>query len=126
MHTHIPPSLPTISADPDRLQQVILNLLDNAIKFTPGGGQVTLAVTQREDEIEVSVQDTGRGMSDQERERAFESYYRGEGGGAGLGLTIARAIVEAHGGQMGIESSVGQGTSVWFTLRQAQDSALSL
>jgi signal transduction histidine kinase len=124
LHTHIPPSLPTISADPDRLQRVILNLLDNAIKFTPSGGQVTLAVTQGEDEIEISVQDTGRGMSDQERERAFESYYRGEGGGAGLGLTIARAIVEAHGGRMGIESSLGQGTRVWFTLRQAQDSAL--
>jgi signal transduction histidine kinase len=124
LHTYIPPSPPTISADPDRLQQVILNLLDNAIKFTPGGGQVTLAVTHQEGEIEVSVQDTGRGMSDQERERAFESYYRGKGGGAGLGLTIARAIVEAHGGRMGIESSLGQGTRVWFTLRQAQDSAL--
>jgi signal transduction histidine kinase len=62
------------------------------------------------------VQDTGRGMSDEERERAFESYYRGEGGGAGLGLTIARAIVEAHGGRIGIESSLGQGSRVWFTL----------
>jgi signal transduction histidine kinase len=116
LNTDLPPSLPTISADPDRLQQVILNLLDNALKFTPSGGQVTLTVTRREGEIEVSVQDTGRGMSDGERERAFESYYHGEGGGAGLGLTIARAIVEAHGGRMGIESSVGQGTRVWFTL----------
>ena len=129
LSTDVPPSLPTISADPDRLQQVILNLLDNAIKFTPGGGQVTLTVTQREGgalspsegEIEVSVQDTGRGMSDEERNRAFEPYYRGEGGGSGLGLTIARAIVEAHGGRMGIESSVGQGTRVWFTLRQPFD-----
>ena len=132
LNTNVPPSLPTTSADPDRLQRVILNLLDNAIKFTPSGGQVTLAVTQREGgalspvlsaveglskgEIEVSVRDTGRGMSDEERERVFESYYRGEGGGAGLGLTIARAIVEAHGGLMGIESSVGQGSRVWFTL----------
>jgi len=116
LHTDIPPSLPTVSADPDRLQQVILNLLDNAIKFTPGGGQVTLAVTQGKGEIEVSVQDTGRGMSDEEQERAFEAYYRSEGGGSGLGLTIARAIVEAHGGQMGIESSLGQGTLVWFAL----------
>jgi signal transduction histidine kinase len=129
LSTDVPPSLPTISADPDRLQQVILNLLDNAIKFTPGGGQVTLTVTQREGgalspskgEIEVSVQDTGRGMSDEERNRAFEPYYRGEGGGSGLGLTIARAIVEAHGGRMGIGSSVGQGTRVWFTLRQPFD-----
>jgi signal transduction histidine kinase len=77
---------------------------------------VTLAVTQQEGDIEISVQDTGRGMSDEEHERAFEAYYRGEGGGAGLGLTIARAIVEAHGGRMGIESILGQGTRVWFAL----------
>ncbi|MCK4470362.1 MAG: HAMP domain-containing histidine kinase, partial [Anaerolineae bacterium] len=112
----VPPSLPMISTDPDRLQRVILNLLDNGIKFTPAGGQVTLAVTQRESEIEISVRDTGRGMSDEERERAFEPYYQGEEGGAGLGLAIARAIVEAHGGRMGIESSKGQGSRVWFTL----------
>ncbi len=68
------------------------------------------------DEIEISVQDTGRGMSDDEQERAFEAYYRGAGGGSGLGLTIARVIVDAHGGQMGIESSLGQGCRVWFTL----------
>jgi signal transduction histidine kinase len=55
-------------------------------------------------------------MSEEERGRAFEPYYRGAGGGAGLGLTIARAIVEAHGGQMGIESSPGRGSRVWFTL----------
>jgi signal transduction histidine kinase len=115
LNSVVPPSLPTISADPDRLQRVILNLLDNAIKFTPSGGQVTLAVTQQEGDIEVSVQDTGRGMSDEEQNRAFEPYYGSEGGGAGLGLTIARAIVEAHGGRMGIESSLGQGTRVWFT-----------
>ena len=112
----IPPDLPKVLADPDRLQRVILNLLDNAIKFTPGGGRVALAVTRRAGEVQVSVQDTGRGMSHEEQERAFEPYYRGEGGGSGLGLTISRAIVEAHGGQMGIESNLGQGTRVWFTL----------
>ncbi len=112
----VPLDLSVVSADPDRLQRVILNLLDNGIKFTPAGGQVTLAVTQRESEIEVSVQDSGRGMSDEERERAFEPYYHGERGGAGLGLTIARAIVEAHGGRMGIESGKGQGSRVWLAL----------
>lgn len=112
----VPPNLPTISADPDRVQRVILNLLDNGIKFTPSGGQVMLTVRQRADEIEISVQDTGRGLTDEEQERAFEPYYRGQGGGAGLGLTIARAIVEAHGGQMGIENSQGQGCLAWFTL----------
>jgi signal transduction histidine kinase len=116
LNTDIPPSVVSISADPDRLQRVILNLLDNAIKFTPSGGQVTLAVMQRGGEIEVSVEDTGRGMSDEELEKAFDPYHRGEGGGTGLGLTIARAIVEAHGGRMGIESRPGQGSRVWFSL----------
>jgi two-component system phosphate regulon sensor histidine kinase PhoR len=105
-----------VSADPDRLQRVILNLLDNGIKFTPGGGQVALTAVRKTGEIEISVQDTGAGMSDEERERAFEPYYRGEGGGAGLGLAIARATVEAHGGRMGIESEETQGTRVWFTI----------
>ena len=77
---------------------------------------MTLAATRSEREIEISVRDTGRGMSAEERERACEPYYRGEGGGAGLGLAIARAIVEAHGGRMGIESDQGRGSRVWFTL----------
>jgi two-component system OmpR family sensor kinase len=116
MSTDVPPGPATVSADPDRLQRVIINLLDNAIKFTPAGGRVTLTVTQREGEIKLAVQDTGRGMSQEERERAFEPYYHGQEGGAGLGLAIARAIIEAHGGRMGIESSPGQGSRVWFTL----------
>jgi len=107
--------------------------------------QVTLEMQEEiglpEGHVELGVQDTGRGMSSEERERAFEPYYRGGaapaarvaqrgrprserdeeqagpgGGGSGLGLTIARAIVEAHGGQIGIESSPGQGSRVWFRL----------
>jgi signal transduction histidine kinase len=116
LRAEIPADLPHVSADADRLQRVILNLLDNAIRFTPGGGQVTLAVKQDGAEIEVSVLDTGRGMSKEERARAFEPYYCGAGGGAGLGLTIARAIVEAHGGRMGVESDPGRGSRVWFIL----------
>jgi signal transduction histidine kinase len=116
LHAEISTDLPQISADPDRLQRVILNLLDNAIRFTPGGGQVTLAVKRDDSGIEISVKDTGRGMSEEEQARAFEPYFRGEGGGAGLGLTIARAIVEAHGGRTGIESIPNEGSRVWFTL----------
>jgi len=109
--------LPTVSANPDRVQRAALNLLDNAIKFTPSGGRVELSVTQREGELEIGVQDDGRGMSEEEQARAFEPYYSSGKGGAGLGLTIARAIVEAHGGRMGIESDgAGQGARVWFTL----------
>ena len=137
LSAEIPADLPQVSADADRLQRVILNLLDNAIGFTPAGGSVVLRVetvgqsdkeTRGQGEegflfpvslspaLLVSVRDTGRGMSEEERARAFKPYYRGEGGGAGLGLTIARAIVEAHGGQMGIESDPGQGSRVWFIL----------
>jgi signal transduction histidine kinase len=116
LQVSVSPDLPGIFADPDRLQRIMLNLLDNAIKFTPRGGQVALAVTRRDDQMEVSVRDTGRGMSEEEQQGAFEPYYHGEGGGAGLGLTISRAIVEAHGGRMGIESCLGKGSRVWFTL----------
>ena len=107
---------PLALADADRVQRVILNLLDNAIKFTEPDGRVVLTVEQRESEARVSVLDTGRGMTDEERDRAFEPYYRGAGGGVGLGLAIARAVVEAHGGRMGLESELGKGCCVWFTL----------
>jgi len=116
LETHIRAALPVVSADGDRLQRVLLNLLDNAIKFTPKGGRITLAVTQRQEAVEISVLDTGRGMTDEELEQAFQPDYRGPGGGTGLGLGIARAIVEAHGGSIAIESSSGHGTRVWFTL----------
>jgi signal transduction histidine kinase len=131
----IPSDLPQIPADADRLQRLILNLLDNAIRFTSAGGSVVVRVevveqgdgrTRRRGEegasvslppcLRVSVNDTGRGMSEEEQARAFEPYYRGEGGGAGLGLTIAQAIVEAHGGQMGVESNIDEGSRVWFAL----------
>jgi signal transduction histidine kinase len=114
----------SVHADADRLERVLLNVLDNAIRFTPGGGQVLLTVEKRADEIEISVLDTGRGMSEQEQQHAFEAYYGGESGGSGLGLTISQAIVQAHGGRMGIESPVGAtGATI---LRQAQDVSLSL
>jgi signal transduction histidine kinase len=116
LSTHIPPDLPTVCVDRDRVERVILNLLDNGIKFTPAGGEVALSAAQREEGIEISIEDTGRGMTAEERKRAFEPYYRGAGGGTGLGLAIARAIVEAHGGRMSITSSPGQGTRVRFTL----------
>jgi signal transduction histidine kinase len=112
----IAPSLPTIVADSDRLQRVVFNLLENAIKFTPRGGQIRLAVDRHQDGVQISVQDTGRGMTDEEVERAFQSEWGGEGGSTGLGLNIARAIVEEHGGRMGIESRPGHGTRVWLIL----------
>jgi signal transduction histidine kinase len=108
--------LPVVSADGDRLQRVIFNLLDNAIKFTPSGGRITLAAHEQAGKVRISVRDTGRGMNPEQVAGALESEHRTAGGNAGLGLIIARAIVEAHGGSMGIESSAGGGTLVWLTV----------
>jgi signal transduction histidine kinase len=116
LEANIPLELPTISADSDRLQRVVFNLLDNAIKFTPAGGQVTLTVAQDGDEVRVSVKDTGRGMTAQELEEAVQPGLPGRDRRSGLGLSIARVIVEAHGGRMGVESSPGKGSLVWFVL----------
>jgi signal transduction histidine kinase len=128
LETAIPSRLPSISADRDRLQRVVVNLLDNAIKFTPRGGRITLAVTGQREEVQISVQDTGRGMSEEEVKEALRSDLSGHGGGAGLGLSISRVIVEAHGGRMGIESSQDRGTRVWLTLpcnnRSSSDNTL--
>jgi signal transduction histidine kinase len=114
--TEIQSSLPSITADGDRLQRVVVNLLDNAIKFTPRGGRITLAVTEQQGAVQISVQDTGRGMSEEELNQALRPDLRDHGGGTGLGLSISRAIVEAHGGRMGIESSLDRGTRVWLSL----------
>jgi len=108
--------LPILPADGDRLQRVILNLLDNAIKFTPRGGRITLAANQEPGQVRVSVRDTGRGMSAEQVAKALGPDDRRAGGGTGLGLIIARAIVEAHRGRIGIESVPGTGTLVWLIL----------
>jgi signal transduction histidine kinase len=126
------PGMPDLRVDPDRVERAMLNLLDNALRFTPAGGQVTLAVVADTPHREavVSVQDTGRGMTKAEQESVYQALGGGlerrspEGsqvaGGTGLGLTITQAIVHAHGGRLGIQSPVDgfrdRGTRVWFTL----------
>jgi signal transduction histidine kinase len=116
LEAHIPSNLPPICADSDRLQRVLLNLLDNAIKFTPGGGRVTLTLTEAQGEVQISIRDTGRGMTPEEMAIALEPGHGGPGGGAGLGLVISQAIVQEHGGCMDIESTPGEGTLVSLVL----------
>jgi signal transduction histidine kinase len=116
LEAQIPSNLPAICADSDRLQRVVLNLLDNAIKFTSRGGRVTLALTEAQGEVEISVRDTGRGMTTEEVAMALEPDRGAPGGGTGLGLIISQAIVQKHGGRMDIESSPGEGTLVSFVL----------
>ncbi len=111
-----PPALPAVHADRDRLRQVIINLIDNAFKFTPTGGSVLLTAQAVGGGVEISVSDTGPGIAPADLPRVTERFYRGQGSaltpGTGLGLAIATAIVRAHGGRLRIDSEVGRGTAV--------------
>jgi len=111
-----------VLADRDRILQVLTNLLDNAIKFTPDGGTVTVAWRPGGPEAIVSVSDTGRGIPQDDLPRVFDRFYRversrsREGGGTGLGLAIAKHIVEAHGGRISVTSGVNAGSTFTFTI----------
>ena len=111
-----------IVADADRFRQIMLNLLSNAIKYTDPPGMVSVEIARQGRWVKFSVIDTGIGIDADELPLVFERFYRADKsrhsgtGGAGLGLNIAKAMVEQHGGQIGIESTAGQGTTVWFTL----------
>ena len=107
--------------DPARVYQVLLNLVNNAIKFTPSGGRVTVGIAGDGDEVRVSVADTGPGIPAGELERIFEKFHQlGESAssyrGAGIGLSIARRLVEMHGGRIWAESEDGEGSTFLFTL----------
>jgi signal transduction histidine kinase len=112
----LPDRLPTVEGDADRLQQVVVNLLDNALKFTPAGGEVQVRASAHGGQVMLRVLDEGRGLADEEAAQAFEPYFRGQGGGAGLGLTIAREIVSAHHGQIWLKARPGGGAEAGFSL----------
>jgi signal transduction histidine kinase len=121
--SQVPPDLPEIPADRDRLAQILINLVDNAVKYTPEGGSVTVTARRVEaSTIEVAVTDTGIGIPPADLPRITERFYRvdrarsRELGGTGLGLAIVKHLVMAHGGQLGIESAQERGTTVRFTL----------
>jgi signal transduction histidine kinase len=110
---------PLLRGDGDRLAQVFSNLVDNALKFTPAGGQVTLSAAEVGDELEITVTDTGVGVPRQALPRLTDRFYQadparpgGEKHGTGLGLAIAQEIVQAHGGRIDVRSEVGSGTTV--------------
>ncbi|WP_261701672.1 sensor histidine kinase [Staphylococcus equorum] len=111
-----------ITIDPERIQQVLLNILDNAIKYTPRGNHVRLEVVQNKNEVLTIISDTGEGIAEEDMPYIFERLYRAEKsrsrskGGSGLGLTIAKEIVELHTGRMEVESEPGEGTAFNISL----------
>ena len=117
-----PPALPPISADRDRLAQVVANLVDNALRYVPKGGAVTVRVADHGHEIAVAVLDDGPGVPAEDLPHLFERFWRGDRarrrvtGGSGLGLAISRSLVEAHGGRIWAESVEGEGSTFAFTL----------
>ena len=122
------PDLPLVRADAARIESALINLLHNAIKFTPSGGRVRVtageAVVEGTPCVRVSVEDTGVGIAREELPRLFERFYKADrsrsSSGTGLGLAIVKHIVQAHGGQVGAVSEVGEGSTFWFSLPLAQ------
>jgi two-component system sensor histidine kinase ResE len=124
--------VPPVSGDPDRLAQIVTNLLDNALTHTPAGGRVHLSLRPHGPEaVEIAVQDTGMGIPAAELERIFDRFYQvdksrarlDEQSGSGLGLAIVKELVEAHGGQIVARSQVGQGTIFTVRLPVSRDPA---
>ena len=122
----VAPDLPAVRVDADRVIQVLINLLGNALRYTPAGGSVAMRVVRQGDEVVFSVKDSGIGIASEHLPHLFERFYRVDKarsralGGNGVGLTIAKALVEAHGGRIWAESTgAGQGTSFAFTIPAA-------
>jgi two-component system phosphate regulon sensor histidine kinase PhoR len=124
LHIEYPQDLPQVLADQPRIEQVMINLLHNAIKFTPAGGEIFVSAKVENEGPEAcivfEVRDTGVGMPEDDLQRIFERFYKADrarsGGGTGLGLAIARHLVEAHGGRIWVKSQEGEGSSFFFSL----------
>jgi signal transduction histidine kinase/DNA-binding NarL/FixJ family response regulator len=120
-----PPGLPAVRVDPDRLRQILTNLIGNAIKFTDDGGQVIVGAEARDDAVVLNVTDTGVGIPDKYRERIFQEFFQVDQtlvrrqGGTGLGLAIARRLARLMGGEITVESVVGRGSRFSLLLPQA-------
>lgn len=124
--TDLPTDLPTLEIDPDRLAQALGNVLSNAIKYTPPGGEVSLSAGMEDEEVWIRMRDSGSGITAEEQERIFIPFYRGPADrrfpqGMGLGLSIAREVVTAHDGRIEVQSTPGAGSTftIWLLCREA-------
>ncbi len=122
IHLDIPDALPALEVDPERIGQVLRNLLANAVEYTPQGGEIRVVARAGQEGIEVKVCDSGIGIAEEHLSFLFERFYRVDGsrtrstGGAGLGLAIVKQLVQAHGGKIEVDSILGSGTTITFTL----------
>ena len=115
------PAADVVDGDARRIQQVIFNLLANAVKFTPPGGAVDVTTARVNGEVWVSVSDTGPGIAPEDHERLFDEFHQTEAGiaqreGTGLGLSLSKRFVELHGGRIWVESDIGNGSTFVFAL----------
>jgi two-component system sensor histidine kinase KdpD len=119
IRTDVPTDLPLVPFDAILIEQVLINLLENATKYSPRGTPIDISARAGEKDVEVIVADRGTGVAKKDAERVFEKFFRiheAEGGGVGLGLTICRGIVSAHGGRIWVEERAGGGAEFHFTL----------
>jgi signal transduction histidine kinase len=122
LEVDFPPDFPPISADPEKVEVVLTNLLDNAVKFSPQGGTIIIKGESSENEVLVTVADEGIGVSLRDRDRVFDRFYRVEDDstkstrGTGLGLHICKTLIEAHGGRIWVEGELGRGSRFTFSL----------
>ncbi len=122
LRSEVPSDLPEVIADPDRVAQIMTNLLANACHYTPSGGEITVSADVWGDMVRISVRDTGIGISPEDREKIFDRFFRADHPvvqdtpGTGLGLAIVRSLAEMHGGEVQVESELGRGSTFTFTL----------
>jgi signal transduction histidine kinase len=123
--------MPPVEADPFRLQQVLANLVGNAIKYTPANGRIWIRASRQPDAVVVGVTDTGIGISPADLPQVFDKFYRChnpqaiEQDGSGLGLAIVKSIIAEHGGKVWVESTLGKGSTFYFSLPLPEESSPS-
>jgi signal transduction histidine kinase len=121
VETEVPESLPQAHTDPQRMMQILTNLLSNANKYTPEGGKIKIQTAVESGSVRITVRDSGIGMTEQDQARLFTQFFRGESAavrdqpGWGLGLHVTKRLVEVLGGTIGVESQPGAGSTFWFT-----------